>query len=305
VSYVRPEGRYVFHAQSGETTETELRSTSPVDLSDMEVKREFATSKDGTKVPVNILFRKGTPLDGRNPALATGYGGYGVSITPDFSPNRRILLDNGFVIAIANIRGGGEFGERWHLEGNLTHKQNVFDDFTAVLEHLIARKYTSSEHLAILGGSNGGLLMGAVLVQHPELAKAVVSFVGIYDVLRTELSPNGEFNITEFGTVKDPAQFKAMLAYSPYENVEKDVAYPAVLMLTGANDPRVEPMQSRKMIARLQAATASSAPILLRTSDDSGHGIGTPLAELISETVDVYAFLFDELGVKFRASSEP
>ncbi|MEX2093314.1 MAG: prolyl oligopeptidase family serine peptidase, partial [Pirellulales bacterium] len=305
VSYAKPEGRFVFDARSGKTRETALASTSPVNLDDMEVKREFATSKDGTKVPVNILYRKGMPLDGKNPTIATGYGGYGVSITPEFTPNRRILLDQGFVIAIANIRGGGEYGEAWHLEGNLTHKQNVFDDFTAVLEHLIARKYTSSEHLAILGGSNGGLLMGATFVQHPNLVKAVVSFVGIYDVLRTELSPNGEFNITEFGTVKDLAQFKAMLAYSPYEHVEKGVRYPAVLMLTGANDPRVEPMQSRKMIARLQAATASQAPILLRTSDTSGHGIGTPLAELIDQTVDVYAFIFDELGIDFRATHRP
>jgi prolyl oligopeptidase len=305
VSYVKPEGRYEFRAATNDTVETALRSTSPVDLSDMEVKREFAASKDGTKVPVNILYRQGTLRDGRNPALVTGYGGYGVSITPDFSPNRRILLDNGFVIAIANLRGGGEYGEPWHLEGNLTHKQNVFDDFTAVLEHLIERKYTSREHLAIIGGSNGGLLMGATLVQHPDLAKVVVSFVGIYDILRTELSPNGEFNITEFGTVKDPGQFQAMFAYSPYEHVQPDVRYPAVLMLTGANDPRVEPMQSRKMVARLQAATAAGAPILLRTSDTSGHGIGTPLAELIDETVDVYAFIFDQLGIKFRSSPNP
>jgi prolyl oligopeptidase len=300
VSYVRPEGRYVFHAESRTTTETALASTSPVSLADMEVKREFATSKDGTHVPVNILFRKGTKLDGQNSAIATGYGGYGVSITPEFTANRRILLDNGFVIAIANIRGGGEYGEPWHLDGNLTKKQNVFDDFAAVLEHLIKQKFTSSDRLVIIGGSNGGLLMGATLVQHPSLAKAVVSFVGIYDVLRTELSPNGEFNITEFGTVKNADQFKAMFAYSPYENAKNGVDYPAVMMLTGANDPRVEPMQSRKMIARLQAATTSDAPILLRTSDNSGHGIGTPLAELINETVDVYAFIFDQLGIEFR-----
>ena len=304
VSYVKPEGRYVFHAESRRTRETALASKSPVNLDDMEVRREFATSRDGTQVPVNILFRKGTQLDGTNPCIATGYGGYGVCITPEYSANRRILLDQGFVIAIANLRGGGEYGEVWHLAGNLTHKQNVFDDFYAVLEHLIERKYTSSEHLAIFGGSNGGLLMGATLVQHPSLAKVVVSFVGIYDMLRTELSPNGEFNITEFGTVKDLADFQAMLAYSPYEHVEQGVRYPAVLMLTGANDPRVEPMQSRKMIARLQAATASPAPILLRTSNDSGHGIGTSLAELIDETVDVYAFLFDELGIKFRSGAD-
>jgi prolyl oligopeptidase len=302
VSYVKPEGRYVYHAESGQTIETQLASTSPVNFDDMEVRREFATSKDGTKVPVNILYRKGMPLDGKNPCLATGYGGYGVSLTPKFTPNRRILLDQGFLIAFANIRGGGEYGEPWHLAGNLTKKQNVFDDFTAVLEHLIERKYTSSEHLSIVGGSNGGLLMGAIIVQHPALAKVVVSYVGLYDMLRSELSPNGEFNITEFGTVKDLDQFHALAAYSPYEHVEKGVDYPAVLMLTGANDPRVEPMQSRKMIARLQAATASDAPILLRTSDSTGHGQGTPLADLINETVDAYAFIFDRLGIDFRSS---
>lgn len=299
-SYVRPEGRYVYHADSNKTIETQLVSTSPVNLDDMEVTREFATSKDGTKVPVNILFRKGTQRNGKNPCLVTGYGGYGVSMTPRFSPNRRILLDQGFVIAIANIRGGGEYGEPWHLAGNLLKKQNVFDDFTAAIEHMIRQKYTSSEHLAIVGGSNGGLLMGAIITQHPELVKVVVSYVGMYDMLRSELSPNGEFNITEFGTVKDLDQFRAFLAYSPYEHVEKGVDYPAILMLTGANDPRVEPMQSRKMVAKLQAATGSDAPILLRTSDSTGHGQGTPLADQINETVDAYAFIFDQLGIEFK-----
>jgi len=301
VSYVRPEGRYVFHAKSNKTNETQLVSTSPVNLDDMEVSREFATSKDGTKVPVNILYRKGTERNGKNPCLVTGYGGYGVSMTPGFSPNRRILLDQGFVIAIANIRGGGEYGEPWHLAGNLLKKQNVFDDFTAAIEHMILQKYTSSEHLAIVGGSNGGLLMGAIITQHPELVKVVVSYVGMYDMLRSELSPNGEFNITEFGTVKDLDQFRAFLAYSPYEHVEEGVDYPAILMLTGANDPRVEPMQSRKMIAKLQTATGSDAPILLRTSDSTGHGQGTPLADQINETVDAYGFIFDQLGIDFKA----
>lgn len=301
VSYVRPEGRYVFHADSKTTIATQLVSTSPVNLDDMQVSREFATSKDGTKVPVNILYRKGAERNGKNPCLVTGYGGYGVSMVAGFSPNRRILLDQGFVIAIANIRGGGEYGEPWHLAGNLLKKQNVFDDFTAVIEHMIKRKFTSSEHLAIVGGSNGGLLMGAIIVQHPTLVKVVVSYVGMYDMLRSELSPNGEFNITEFGTVKDLDQFKAFLAYSPYEHVENGVDYPAILMLTGANDPRVEPMQSRKMIAKLQAATGSDAPILLRTSDSTGHGQGTPLADLINETVDTYAFIFDQLGIDFKS----
>ncbi len=182
--------------------------------------------------------------------------------------------------------------------GRLTKKQNVFDDFAAVLKHLIDQKYTSPEKLAIEGGSNGGLLMGATLTQHPELVRAVVSHVGIYDMLRVELSSNGAFNIPEFGTVKDEHQFRALYAYSPYHHVKDGTKYPAVLFLTGANDPRVDPMQSRKMVARLQAATASGRPVLLRTSAGSGHGLGTALSERIEQEVDVYAFLFDQLGVQ-------
>jgi prolyl oligopeptidase len=223
-----------------------------------------------------------------------------MSLTPGFRPNNRVLVDQGVISVVANLRGGGEFGDAWHLAGNLTKKQNVFDDFAAVLQHLIARGYTSPEHLAIIGGSNGGLLMGATFTQHPEMVKAVVSMVGIYDMLRVELSPNGAFNIPEFGTVNNVDQFRALLAYSPYHHVTVGAKYPAILMLTGANDPRVDPMQSRKMAARLQAANKSSAPILLRTSANTGHGMSTPLAEQIDEQVDIDAFLFDQLGIKFR-----
>jgi prolyl oligopeptidase len=169
-----------------------------------------------------------------------------------------------------------------------------------VLKHLVARKYTSAARLGIEGRSNGGLLMGATLTQRPELMKAVVAHVGIYDMLRVELSPNGAFNVPEFGTVKDAAQFKALFAYSPYHNVKDGTSYPAVLFLTGANDPRVDPMQSRKMAARLQAATGGKGTILLRTSDSAGHGIGTSLSERIDELADVYAFFFAQLGVKAR-----
>ena len=299
-SYLAPSAFYRLHADTNKVEKTAFAATSPVTLDDAEVVREFATSKDGTKVPVNIIMRKGTAKNGANPCLATAYGGYGVNNTPAFSSLRRILLDHGFVVAIANVRGGGEYGEAWHLEGNLTKKQNVFDDFAGVLQHLIAEKYTSSEHLAITGGSNGGLLMGALLTQRPELMKAVISHVGIYDMLRVELSPNGAFNITEFGTVKDPAHYQALRAYSPYHNVRPGTPYPATMFLTGANDPRVDPMQSRKMTARLQEAAPQAGPFLLRTSSDSGHGGDTPLAERIEQQVDVAAFLFDKLGVKFN-----
>lgn len=302
-SFVEPHAYYRLRAQANVTEKTTLATNSPVDFSSIEVVREFATSKDGAKVPVTILMSRGTKLDGTNPAVVTGYGGYGINITPGFNPVKGVLLKQGFVVAVANLRGGGEFGESWHRQGNLTHKQNVFDDFAAVLQHLIQRRYTSSSKLAIEGGSNGGLLMGATMTQHPELVRAVVSHVGIYDMLRVELSPNGSFNIVEFGTVKNHDHFLALYGYSPYHKVVDGTWYPSLLLLTGANDSRVDPMQSRKMAARMQAATASVEPVLLRTSSNSGHGAGTALAERIEQTVDVYAFLFDRLGIACRESN--
>ncbi len=288
------------NARRDDGTTTELGEISPgldpvIDLSGYEVRREFALSKDRTRVPLNIICRKGTTLDGKNPVLLTGYGGYGVSITPHVRRRDLLLLERGVVIAEANLRGGGEYGEGWHRAGSLTNKQNVFDDFVACADHLIARNYTNAKKLAIEGGSNGGLLMGAAFTQHPELFACVVSHVGIYDMLRVELSPNGAFNVTEFGTVKDRAQFEALYAYSPYHHVTDGAKYPPVLFLTGANDPRVDPMQSRKMTARLQEAGAT---VLLRTSSNSGHGIGTSLGEQIEQTVDVTAFVLDSLGLK-------
>jgi prolyl oligopeptidase len=297
-SYLQPRAWYRF--EGGVTTKTALEDGTPVQLDGVEVRREFAVSKDGTKVPLNILLPKGAKLDGENPCLVTGYGGFNVSLAPRFGAIRKVLLEQGVIVVVANLRGGSEFGEAWHTAGNLTQKQNVFDDFAAVLEHLAARKYTRAGRLAITGGSNGGLLMGATLVQHPELMTAVVARVGIYDMLRVELSSNGAFNIPEFGTVKDAAQFKAMHAYSPYHNARDGVHYPATLFLTGANDPRVDPMQSRKMTARLQAATAGKAPILLRTHASSGHGGGKKLDARIAEYVDRFGFVFHHLGVKYE-----
>ena len=298
-SFTQPPAVYRFHAKTGETVKLPLTSPPVVDLSDVIVAREFAVSKDGTKVPVNILVPKGVMRDGSNPCLVTGYGGYGINIEPAFRPEWRVLFDHGFVVAVANLRGGGEYGEGWHRAGTLTRKQNVFDDFAAALRLMTDRKYTSPGKLAVEGGSNGGLLMGATLTQHPDLMACVVSHVGIYDMLRVELSPNGAFNIPEFGTVKDAAQFRALHAYSPYHHVRDGTTYPPVLFLTGANDPRVDPMQSRKMTARLQAADPSGQ-FLLRTSAGSGHGLGTALPERIEEKADVYAFLFARLGVAVK-----
>jgi len=302
VSYTAPAAWFQCSAGKTEPAKTALRSTSPVSLADVEVRRELATSKDGTKIPLNILFRKGTKRDGQNPTLLYGYGGYGISMSPNFDFTRRLWFNLGGVYVVANIRGGGEFGEEWHKAGNLTKKQNVFDDFAAAAEYLIKEKYTRSEKLAIQGGSNGGLLMGALITQRPDLFRAVVSSVGIYDMLRVELAPNGAFNVTEFGTVQNPEQFKALYAYSPYHHVVDGTKYPAVLMMTGANDGRVAPYHSRKMTARLIAANKSENPILLRTSSSAGHGIGTALSERIKQVADIYAFLFAQLGMTGKPS---
>jgi prolyl oligopeptidase len=297
LSFIDPPAWY--RTKAGEKpTRTALFQTSPADYGDAEVVRDFAVSKDGTKIPLNILRKKGTKLDGQNPLILTGYGGFGVSRVPRFNPVTRLVLDHGGVYVTTNLRGGGEYGESWHQAGMLTKKQNVFDDFAAAAKRVVEVGYTKPERLAMIGGSNGGLLMGASLTQHPELSRAVVSYVGIYDMLRVELTPNGAFNVTEYGTVKDKAPFDALFAYSPYHHVQQGAAYPAVLFLTGENDPRVDPFHSRKMTARLQAATGSGRPVLLRTDADTGHGIGTPLAAEIEENVDVYGFLFQELGAK-------
>ena len=299
-SYLAPAAWYRFDPATGRATRTALYETSAAKFDDAEVVRQFAISKDGTRVPMDIIRRKGTKLDGSNPTLLYGYGGYGINEKPYFvGSSTRLWLDQGGIFVSAILRGGGEYGEEWHKAGNLTHKQNVFDDFIACAQYLIANKYSSPAHLAIMGGSNGGLLMGATLTQRPGLFRAVVSFVGIYDMLRVELDPNGTFNVTEFGTVKDPDQFKALYAYSPYHHVKDGTDYPAILFLTGENDHRVNPMESRKMTARLQAANHSAYPILLRTTANAGHGFGTALEEQIQESADVFSFLFDQLGISY------
>ncbi|HEX7558086.1 MAG TPA: prolyl oligopeptidase family serine peptidase [Usitatibacter sp.] len=299
-SYVSAPAWYRYSPQSGKLERTALAEKSKVSFADAEVVREMAVSKDGTKVPVNIVMRKGTKRDGSNPVLLNGYGGYGVNEQPYFSESRRVWLDAGGIFAVANLRGGGEFGEEWHLAGNLTKKQNVFDDMIGAAQHLVDRGYTTPARLAAIGGSNGGLLMGAIFTQRPELFRAVVSAVGIYDMLRVELTPNGAFNVTEFGTVKDKAQFDALYAYSPYHRVKSGAAYPAVLFMTGENDGRVDPYNSRKMAALMQAASSSGRPILLRINMEAGHGQGMPLNARVEQDADTYAFLMDQLGMTAR-----
>jgi prolyl oligopeptidase len=299
-TYLSPPLWYRYSPVNHAAAKSSLNAESPVLFGGIEVIREFATSKDGTKIPINILRRKGIELNGKNPTILYGYGGYGLSENPNFRIRRLVWLEQGGVYVIANLRGGGEYGEEWHNQGKLTKKQNVFDDFIGCAEFLINAKYTSPSNLAIEGGSNGGLLMGAVVTQRPDLFRAVASSVGDYDMLRVELFPNGAFNVTEFGTVKDPEQYKALYAYSPYHHVVDGVSYPAVLLMTGDNDGRVDPANSRKMIARLQAASSSKVPLLLRTDSNVGHGIGTGLSTRVVQNADMYAFLFEQLGVVYK-----
>lgn len=301
-TYLEPPQFVRVDEASGKSSPTKLRQTSPVSFGDVEVVREFATSKDGTRVPLNIVRKKGTALDGRNPLLLNGYGGYNVSLVPRFlGASTRLWLDAGGIYVVANLRGGGEFGETWHTQGSLTAKQNVFDDFAASAQYLVDKGYTAKERMAAIGGSNGGLLMGAAFTQHPELFRAGVSTVGIYDMLRVELDPNGAFNVTEFGTVKNPEQLKALYAYSPYHHVQAGAKYPAIFMATGETDGRVNPMHSRKMVARLQAATGSGRPVLLSINAHAGHGMGSSLSIRVNQQADIYAFLFDQLGMKSPA----
>ena len=303
-TFLVPPAWYTFKPGAGKPQRTPLARKSPADFSDCEVLREFVASRDGTKVPLSIIKRRDVRSNGENPTLLTGYGGYGISIKPRFKAATLAWLEQGGILAVANLRGGSEYGEAWHQGGMLAQKQNVFDDFLACARYLIAAKYTNNSRLAIEGGSNGGLLMGAALTQDPRLFRAVVTHVGIYDMMRYEQHPNGAFNVTEFGSVKDAALFKALRAYSPYQNIKDGTTYPAVFLLTGANDGRVDPANSKKMAARLQAATSSQRPVLLLVDTGSGHGLGDGLGAAIAKAADVYAFLFDQMEMKYRPIEE-
>lgn len=269
----------------------------PVDGSKFEVKQIWYASKDGTKVPMFLLYAKGMKLDGSNPALLEGYGGFAVNNTPFFNADAIVWAERGGVYALANIRGGGEFGEAWHKAGMLDKKQNVFEDFIGASEWLIQNHYTSPSKLAILGGSNGGLLVGAALTQRPELYQAVICWHPLLDMLRYDQFMEAQFWVAEYGAAKDPEQFKWLYAYSPYQHVKKGVKYPAVLFMSGDGDTRVAPLHARKMAALLQADTASDRPILLRYELKAGHSGGRSLTQDIGDSVDQLSFLFWQLGV--------
>ncbi|MGH8113426.1 MAG: prolyl oligopeptidase family serine peptidase [Rhodanobacteraceae bacterium] len=266
------------------------------DYSDVTAYRLDATSKDGARIPVTVIAMKGVTPNGQRPTILYGYGGFGITTAPRFLGSILAWLERGGVYAIANIRGGGEFGEGWHADGMLGKKQNDFDDFYAAAQALVQHHWTDPAHLGILGGSNGGLLMGAALTQHPSEYRAVVSLVGIYDMLRAELWPNGQYNISEYGTVKNKADFEWLRAYSPLQNVKKGSQYPAVLLITGVNDPRVAPWQSRKFAAALQAATSSQNPILLLTRMNEGHGVTASFSQRVGNAAAALAFFAQELG---------
>jgi prolyl oligopeptidase len=272
-----------------------------IDPERYEVKQLWFNSKDGTPVPMFVFHKKGLELDGKNPTLLTGYGGFNVSLTPAFVGDRYLWLEHGGIFAVANLRGGAEFGEDWHRAGMLDKKQNVFDDFIGAAEFLISQKYTDKDHLAIRGGSNGGLLMGAALTQRPDLYRAVVCQVPLLDMLRYQNFQIAKLWIPEYGSSEDPKQFDWLYAYSPYHHVKQGTEYPSILFMTADTDTRVDPMHAKKMAALMQAEAANGQsherPILLRIDTKAGHGAGKPIAKQIEDLTDVYSFLFWQLGM--------
>ena len=296
-SYTVPPTVYRLALPAG-TTELWRRVDADLDPSRYEVRQVGYPSRDGTEVTMFVVHRTGLPRDGANPVYLSGYGGFNISMTPAFSRSLLLWLERGGVVAIPNIRGGGEYGEAWHQGGMLGHKQNSFDDFIAAAEWLIRERYTKPERLAAAGGSNGGLLMGAVLTQRPELFGAVVIQVPLLDMLRYHRFLIARLWIPEYGSAEDPEQFRWLRAYSPYHHVRDGVRYPAVLLATAESDTRVDPMHARKMAARLQAATSSDRPVLLRLEARAGHGAGKPLNKVVDELTDTWTFVFWQLGVE-------
>ena len=287
--------RWVEYDTALDTLKVVFEVRPAADYSKVVTYRLDATSKDGTKVPVTVIAMKGVTQNGARPTILTGYGGFDICTAPRFIGSTLAWLERGGVYAVANIRGGGEFGEGWHEAGMLGNKQNVFDDFYAAAQALVQQHWTDPAHLGILGGSNGGLLMGAALTQHPSEYRAVVSLVGIYDMLRVELWPNGQYNISEYGTVTKKPDFEWLRAYSPLQNMKPDTGYPAVLLITGVNDPRVAPWQSRKFAAALQNANTSKNPILLLTRMNEGHGVTASFSQRVGNAAAAMAFFAQEL----------
>ena len=298
-SFATPPSTFRFDLLTGEST---LLRQAKVKFNpdDYLVEQVFYPSKDGTKVPMFLTRKKTTKLDGTNPTLLYAYGGFAISLTPSFSVSRVAWLEMGGILAIPNLRGGGEYGEEWHKTGTKLKKQNVFDDFIAAAEWLIANKYTSSKKLAIQGGSNGGLLVGACMTQRPDLYAACLPAVGVMDMLRFHKFTAGRFWVDDFGSADNPDEFRALLAYSPYHNLKPNTKYPATLVTTADTDDRVVPGHSFKFAARLQEHHTGDTPTLIRIETRAGHGAGKPTAKLIEEAADLWAFLVKNLGMDVK-----
>jgi prolyl oligopeptidase len=300
-SFTIPRSIYRYDLKSGSTTLWAKVDAPGIDPAAYEVEQEWYHSKDGTRVPMFVVSKKGVKKDGQNPTVLTGYGGFNISLTPEFDSDIYLWLEHGGVYAVANLRGGSEFGEDWHRAGMLDKKQNVFDDMIAAAEYLISEKYTDKGHLAIWGGSNGGLLMGAMITQRPDLFRAVVCDVPLLDMVHYQNFQIARQWIPEYGSAEDPAQFKWLYAYSPYHHVKAGTEYPAILFTTADTDSRVDSMHAKKMTALMQASAANGGsrvrPILLRIETKAGHA-GTPVAKQVEEDTDAYSFLFWQLGVK-------
>lgn len=265
---------------------------------DYVVEQVFYPSKDGTKIPMFLTYRKGIKKDGNNPVLLYGYGGFNISMTPAFSPSRIAWVEMGGIFAVANLRGGGEYGDAWHKAGTKLQKQNVFNDFISAAEWLVAEKYTNPKKLAIQGGSNGGLLVGACMAQRPDLYGACLPAVGVMDMLRFHKFTAGRFWVDDYGSADNAGEFKALYAYSPYHNLKKGTAYPATMVTTADTDDRVVPGHSFKFAARLQEYHQGSNPVLIRIETKAGHGAGKPTAKILEEVADQYGFLVKNLGMK-------
>ncbi len=296
-SWTRPPLWYAYDPKAGTLTDTHLAPPSPVDFSGIESEEVKAKSADGTMVPLSIVYKKDIVLDGSHPTWLEGYGAYGITIDPSFNPTALAWLERGGVFAVAHVRGGGEYGEDWHRSGMLLTKHHTIDDFIACAQYLIDQKYTSQAHLAGEGTSAGGITIGGAVTERPDLFAAALIRVGDSDALRSETMESGPANVPEFGTVKTEEGFQALYTMDAYQHVKESTAYPAVLLTTGANDPRVAPWQAGKMAARLQAATSSGKPILLRVDYDAGHGMGSTKSQHDVELADEEAFLFWQLGM--------
>ena len=297
-NYTTPGSIFSFEPKSGKS---EVYQKPKVDFKsdDFESKQVFYTSKDGTKIPMIITYKKGIKLDGKNPTILYGYGGFNISLTPAFSISNAVWMENGGVYAVANLRGGGEYGKKWHDAGTKLQKQNVFDDFIAAAEYLIAQKYTSSDFLAIRGGSNGGLLVGAAMTQRPELFKVALPAVGVMDMLRYHTFTAGAGWAYDYGTAQDNKEmFEYLKGYSPVQNVKKGIQYPATMVTTGDHDDRVVPAHSFKFAAELQDKQTGDNPVLIRIDVKAGHGAGKSVAATIQESVDIQAFTLYNMGFK-------